>query len=301
MSASILIVDDRDAVRDLIGAWAIESGYVAIEAESAERAFMVVAETRVDLVLTDLKMPGMDGLSLAQRLLEEDLDRPVILMTAFGDLENARRALSLGVYEYLVKPIQMEDLEAAVKRALGHRRLVLENRAYQEGLEEKIEENVGRLKTANEELQKEILERRQIEEALREREEKFRTLVEHINEMAWKVDTEGCYVYCSPKVRDILGYDPEELLGKTPFDFIPPDEAERVANIFAEMVAEQKSFTSISHRGLSKDGRMVFLECSGVPEFDRNGNLVGYFGIDSDITERKQAEQEMVRLAVCVP
>ncbi len=70
-------------------------------------------------------------------------------------------------------------------------------------------------------------DRMQAQEAQRESEEKFRAIIETINELIWEVNAEGCYTYVSPRVRDILGYEQEELMGKTPFDFMPPGEAER--------------------------------------------------------------------------
>ena len=138
---------------------------------------------------------------------------------------------------------------------------------------------------------RDITEHRQAEEALRKSEERFRNLVEQSNDIVWEVDTDGVYTYCSPKVRDILGYAPDEMTGKTPFDFMPAEEAERVAEVFSQTVATQRSFTSLEHKTTCRDGHEVVLECSGVPIFDSAGHLQGYRGIDRDITERKQTEK----------
>ena len=145
---SILIVDDEQPVRHMLSRLLEGSGYTVIQAESAEHALEVLEGTHADVVITDLKMPGMDGLSLAQKLLKMDPDRPVLLMTAFGDLESARRAVGIGIYEYFTKPVDVNDVIAGVNRAAEHRRLVLENRAYQKDLERKVEERTRELEQA---------------------------------------------------------------------------------------------------------------------------------------------------------
>ena len=153
MSVTILIVDDERPVRMMVGRLVKSLGYEAEEADSGEAALALLEKTVVDLVITDLKMPGMDGLTLAQRLLEDNRDRPVLLMTAYADLESARRAVSIGVYEYFTKPFDVADVGAGINRALEHRRLVLENKAYQKDLERKVEERTRELQQKVQELE----------------------------------------------------------------------------------------------------------------------------------------------------
>ena len=93
----------------------------------------------------------------------------------------------------------------------------------------------------------------------------------------------------------MLGYAPEEVLGKTPFDLMPPDEAERVAEVFKAAVAARKPLISLENRNLRKDGHIVVLETNGVPSFDPSGRFLGYHGIDRDITARKRAEEDLRR------
>ena len=136
--------------------------------------------------------------------------------------------------------------------------------------------------------QKELSEtqRKQLKEELRESEERFRNLVEHNNDIVWEVNQEGAYTYISPNVRHILGYSPEQLIGKTPFEFMPEKEAERVGKIFGQAVQKRRLFTSLQHKALCKNGKVISLECSGRPIIDREGSFQGYRGIDRDITKR---------------
>lgn len=131
----------------------------------------------------------------------------------------------------------------------------------------------------------------QADEAQQESKERFRALTESTSDWIWEVDAKGIYTYASPKVEDLLGYNPEEVIGKTPFDLMPAEEAERVGAIFLEIVASQKPFERVENINLHRDGRSLVLETSGVPFFDKKGNLLGYRGIDRDITERKMAEK----------
>jgi len=136
-----------------------------------------------------------------------------------------------------------------------------------------------------------ITERKLAEEALRESNEKFRTLVETINDWVWEVDEKGIYTYASPRVRDVLGYEPGEIIGKTAFDFMTAEEKARVGKLFAEFVSRQQPFTLLENVNLHKDGHPVTLESSGIPLFDRNGVFRGYRGSDRDISGRMKAEK----------
>ena len=133
-----------------------------------------------------------------------------------------------------------------------------------------------------------ITERKRMEKRLRETEERFRGLVEHTNDILWELDQEGAYTYVSPNVQDVLGYSPEHLIGKTPFEFMPEKEAERVGQIFGEVVQERTVFTSLQHKALCKNGKVILLECSGRPITNDAGNFQGYRGIDRDITKRAE-------------
>jgi len=138
-----------------------------------------------------------------------------------------------------------------------------------------------------------ISERKQAHEALRESRERFRSLAEITSDWIWEVDKDACYTYVNPKIYDMLGYDPEEVLGKTPFDLMPNEEAERVAGIFNQIRASQQPFECLENINLHKDGYPVIIETSGVPIFDTDGGFFGYRGVDRDITQRKRSEKEL--------
>jgi diguanylate cyclase (GGDEF)-like protein/PAS domain S-box-containing protein len=134
-------------------------------------------------------------------------------------------------------------------------------------------------------------------ESLRDNEERFRSLVETTSDWIWELDARGMYTYASPKVSELLGYAPEEVVGKSPFDFMQPDEAARISREFAEIAMAHRPFERMENVNIHKDGSQVVLETSGVPIFDRDGKLAGYRGIDRDITERVRAHAKLHYLA----
>jgi PAS domain S-box-containing protein len=138
-----------------------------------------------------------------------------------------------------------------------------------------------------------ITQRKRAQEALRQSEDRLRNLVETTSDWVWEVDENAVYTYVSPKVRDILGYEPEDVLGKTLFDLMPAEEAFRVASIFGPIAAAQKPVTLLENTIIHKEGHLVVLETSGVPFFDSEGLFRGYRGIDRDITERKWAQEQV--------
>jgi PAS domain S-box-containing protein len=138
-----------------------------------------------------------------------------------------------------------------------------------------------------------VVEAALAKEKLRKSEERFRALVETTSDWVWEVDANGVYTYASPKVRELLGYEPEEIIGRTPFDLMPADEAKRLRAVFEKQALDKKPLEALENIACCKDGHLITLETSGVPFFDENGKLSGYRGIDRDITERKRVEQAL--------
>ncbi len=141
-------------------------------------------------------------------------------------------------------------------------------------------------------ISRDTTERKRHENALRHSEARFRSLVETTSDWIWEIDENSTYTYVSPKIRDLLGYEAEDVVGKTPFDFMHPEDAQRMAEKFNTIKAERKSFSGVENVNISKDGNLVTIETNGVPIFDVEGRFCGYRGIDRDVTARKKLEQQ---------
>jgi len=111
----------------------------------------------------------------------------------------------------------------------------------------------------------------------------------------WEVDASGVYTYASENVVDIIGYYPDEIIGRTPFDLMPEGESERIAGRFADIVSKQEKITDLDNWGIHKNGKYICLRTNGVPVFDASGQLTGYRGVDKDVTEQKEMNELLMR------
>ncbi len=140
---------------------------------------------------------------------------------------------------------------------------------------------------------RDVTDRRRAEEAIRSSEERFRNLVEATSDWVWEVDPNGTYTYASPNVREVMGYEVGEVIGKSIFDYMPARESSRFSKIFRSHVAKKEAFTFVESPRIHKDGRVIVVETSGVPFFGDGGHLLGYRGIGRDITDRKRIEKDL--------
>ena len=137
----VLVIDDKPNIREVLSAILENEGYGVETCESAEKALEKIPKILPDLILTDLKMPGIDGIELMKSVKAIDTHMPVILITAFGTITSAVEAIKAGAYDYLTKPIDYELLKILIKRALNEKKISTENRYLKEELEIKYSLN----------------------------------------------------------------------------------------------------------------------------------------------------------------
>jgi putative nucleotidyltransferase with HDIG domain len=151
----ILVVDDEESIREIISSMLSAAGYETEQASSGMEALAVLnAQGEFELMLSDLMMAELDGIALLERSKEKYPDMPVIMVTAVHDISVALAAIRNGAYDYLLKPFEREQLLAMVRRALEHRRLKLENRAYQSNLESLVAARTEQLRQAMTDLER---------------------------------------------------------------------------------------------------------------------------------------------------
>lgn len=156
--------------------------------------------------------------------------------------------------------------------------------------ESPIKDETGRVSGISGAL-RDVTEKVRIETELRKSEERFRAMVESTTDWIWEVDARGICTYSSPHSLTLTGYTPKELIGKKPYDLMEPDEAERLSRIFQRHVREKKPINNLENRIVHKKGHEVVIETNGRPIFDEKGHLLGYRGINRDVTQRKRAEE----------
>lgn len=140
-----LIVDDEPLLRQVLTHLMRGEGFECHEAANGEEALAVLATRPIMIVLSDLRMPRMDGIQLLREVRSRYPDTTVVIITATSEVEVAVHCLAMGAEDYLLKPYQLEEVRARVAQALEKRRLRMENRGYQERLEERVMEQEKRL------------------------------------------------------------------------------------------------------------------------------------------------------------
>lgn len=135
-AAAILVVDDDDAVRDVVCLQLRSARYQPIPCRSAAEALNMLTTVQVDAVLSDIKMPGMTGIELLERIHADYADLPVILMTAYADLDTAVSAVKKGAFDFIIKPYKPDHLLHALEKAVRFRQLAALERSYRNTLEE---------------------------------------------------------------------------------------------------------------------------------------------------------------------
>jgi putative nucleotidyltransferase with HDIG domain len=149
----ILVVDDEEAIREVISTLLDAQGFRCTTCPNGRLGLESFRKDAYDLVLSDIVMPEMDGLKLLSELRRADPDIPVIMVTAMHDISIALEAIRAGAYDYILKPFEKDQLYVSVRRALEHRRLVLENRTYQSDLEQLVAERTQQLSIALQDLE----------------------------------------------------------------------------------------------------------------------------------------------------
>ena len=150
---NILVVDDEEAIREVVSTMLESKGYQCTAVQNGRVAQEQIKKGTPDLVLSDMIMPEMDGIKLLEWMRQYDPEVPVIMVKAIHDISTALEAIRRGAYDYILKPFEKDQLFLGVGRALQHRRLVIENRKYQRGLEQMVEERTAQLTAKHMELE----------------------------------------------------------------------------------------------------------------------------------------------------
>ncbi|NJD34860.1 MAG: EAL domain-containing protein [Betaproteobacteria bacterium] len=243
-------------------------------------------------VLGDARLPQLTGMDYAYQLWRTHPDngeRQIIAASGAPilsdpvhqsfELPNGRWTLSVAPIRGWADPYGMTlklALALLFSLMLAYlAKLLVELRRYKENLETLVAQRTLQLSAS---------------------EQRFRDIAEVSGDWIWEVDAAGVYTYVSEGVTRMLGYSTAEVIGKTPFDFMAPAEAQAIGKAFADIAASKQPFADLENIVLGKDGTPHVTLTSGTPILDADGALLGYRGIDRDISTRKAAEHRIQRL-----
>lgn len=270
--AKILLVDDHEANLLALEVVLQPLGQELVKARTGEEALRLLLHEDFAVVLLDIRLGGMDGFEVAQsiRAQERSKQTPIIFVTAYeSDDFPLAKAYTLGAVDYLVKPLAPEILRAKVEVFLS-------------------------LFCRTEQIRQ--LQRQQSEnEALH----RFRAIIEHSWDGYAFIGTDSIIHYASPSNFRILGYRLEEFIGHSVFEFMHPDDKDRMQKLFAALLAQPGGVITSVYRYRHKDGRWRWLEATGTNLLD-DPAVRAIIGNYRDITEQKESEQARAELAAIV-
>ena len=142
---SVLVVDDEESIRQALERFITRLGHRAVTARDGVTALERVAQHRFDLMLCDVRMPGVSGVELVPRVLERDPDVAIVMLTAVDEPRTAVECLKLGAYDYLIKPVDLDELELAMRTALRRRQLEIERRELEHWLATEVSQRTREL------------------------------------------------------------------------------------------------------------------------------------------------------------
>ncbi len=216
------------------------------------------------------------------------------MMTAIKtDSQSRVKGLDIGADAFLSKPIDETELVAQVKVMLRIKKAEDDLRKEKETLEKRVEERNVELIKKNDRLKKEIGERKQAENALRESEEKYRTVLEANPDPVIVYDMEGKVIYMNPAFTGVFGWSLDERMGKKMDDFVPEENWPETQMMIDKVTESGKSFSGLETRRYTKEGKIIPISISGSCYLDREGNTAASVINLRDITQQKKLEAEL--------
>jgi two-component system NtrC family sensor kinase len=271
--SKILIVDDEEANVRVLSISLRSDGYEVVTAYGGEEALAVFQQTAPDIVLTDIKMPGMDGIEVLKKVKEIQPDAEVIIITGHGDIDNAIEALKYGASDFLNKPIRDEALSIALARA--HEKLAIRRK----------------LKEYTINLEKEV---RNATQELRRQSNFMQKLIISSNDGIVASDQHWRIVVFNPGAERIFGYSRDEVIqGTSIMELFPQD----VAGNFKQMNARPPHRSEVQWQEttiVSKDGTPIPVRFYGTLLFEKEA-VMGSVAFFQDLREIKRLERELVR------
>lgn len=288
----ILVIDDSTAILQLLLSLLNEQGYSVYPASDGELALEFVQSTLPDLILLDIKMPGMDGYEVCGRLKADTRTAsiPVIFLSVLEDERDKVKGFQAGGVDYITKPFQPEEMLARVRIHLRIRELT-------EGLEQEVSARTKDLMVVNKRLEEEIAVRRQAEEELRDSRQRLDNIVANSPGAIYRCanDPDWTMEFISAGITRISGYAAEDFLGnrvRSYASIIHPDDRQSVADAVTSGLARKNRYEK-DYRLVAADGSPRWVHEQGRGVFAPEGQLLYLDGTIFDITVLRMAEETL--------
>ncbi|WP_442940619.1 PAS domain S-box protein [Nostoc sp.] len=315
----ILLVDEKLENLHFLSDILQHQGYQVQSALSGQLAINTALASPPDLILLNVLMLEMDGYEVYQRLKanQKTQDIPIIFFGVLDELSEEVNVLDLGDVDYITQPFQTKEVLLRIQNQLTLQRLKKQLKEQNAQLQEEIKERqrvAVELNIRNkqiEEIFKEIpvslgeafckevyqSERLLVEAALKKSESQYRHLVETSQDMIWSVDIDGVITFVNPAVKQIYGYEPQEIIGRALTDFISPTQVAKDKVAF-ERVFQGKPIFQHETTCVAKDGTLLYLMFNAIALRNEEGLVIGMTGTASNITQRRGVEKLLQESAI---
>ena len=286
-SYRILVLDDNEAQLETIQGILENENYIVYAFSQYKDAFNFLKDNEIDVAIFDLRMPGISELDLINQIQNISESIPVIINTAYGSFDTAKKAINIGTFAYLEKAGDPQLLINEVSRAI-HNRLEKEKM--------KLEDAV-KIRTL--ELEKEITKRKKSEIALKESEKKYRLIANNSMDVIWVIDlTTKQFLYISPSIKKLRGFTIKEAMAEDFINSIVEEMRDEIEVSIKKRILEFKKNIKKSFKDevqqYKKDGSKIWVELSSITLINPDNGHIEVHGSTRNIEKRKQAETKLL-------
>jgi PAS domain S-box-containing protein len=285
---TVLTIDDDDPFRQSIAGFLEDYDYRIIEANNGREGVELFRDRSPDLVLVDLRMPGLNGLEVLKIIRQESAGTPVIVISGTGDISTAVEALRLGAWDYILKPIQdMGVLLHAVEKVVERARLIREKDRYQEHLEMEVKERTRELQVSNDRLNQEIETRKKTEADLKGTQLYLTQLFDSLPAMLVSLDSQGRVIHWNKAAEKYTQVPAAQAFSQVVWQLIP--FVKPFAPVFEEVLVSQTSQEMEKEIPIRAKKRYLYLSIHPLNVNQEKGAVLRI----EDITEAKKKDEHL--------
>ena len=297
----ILVVDDSPDNLRVLSATLSAQGYEVRCAKNGSMALAGAQAATPDLILLDINMPDMNGYEVCQKIKADENTReiPVIFLSAFDDVLDKVKAFKAGGVDYITKPFQAEEVLARIDIQLNLQLARAEIQKLNADLEQRVQQRTIQLDTTNQQLQREIAERQQVEARLQESEDRLESILNSLDDVVWSTSVNGLnLLYINPAAEKVYGHSVSEFFNNPNLwlNVIHPEDSSKISKLFESLL--ERGSLDMEYRILRPDGEVRWIRDRSRVIYDPNGVAVRVDGIISDITGQKQVEGQLIHDAL---
>ena len=275
----ILLIDDDQSILKLLSDFISDKGYRVDTARHGGEALEKLSSHIYDLVIIDLNLPDMGGIDIVKWINQHSPETISIILSGYATIESTLEAISLGAFDYLIKPVQLAKLNIVLTNGLEQRKMIRQNKKL-----------ISDLQIAKKNLEARV---RQRTKELRKSHERFRSLYDNAPDVYYTVDTGGMIIDCNKMASEFFGYSKHKLIGKHLLDLYTSENFELISSLVPTVDGQGGKIRHQEVQVKRADGRVADVELNTNLLRDESGKVIGALTLQRDITARKRADEAL--------